>query len=172
MNVHPEMSGGRCLLMPACIGILSPSLAAAETSDESVAAVAVSTAVPSFARPPSGSLIGVTMAPGGLSLAAVAVVIRSVSGGTARQLTSDADGNFSARDLPPGMYEIAASKEGFPRLAAPSKSRRTGLPVRMCSSLGGSLALYAVSPLPQMGFLSQASVLPFAALRAPLTATC
>jgi hypothetical protein len=46
-------------------------------------------------------------------LAAVAVLIRSVSDGTVRHLLSDADGNFSARVLPPGMYEIAASKEGY-----------------------------------------------------------
>jgi hypothetical protein len=134
--------------MLACIGILSPSLAAAETSDEFVAAIAVSTAVPSFARPPSGSLIGVTMAPGGLSLAAVTVAIRSLSGATAGQLISDADGNFSAKDLPPGTYEIAVSKEGFAASSGTvevAANRTTSANVQLTRGLAGSLRGVAVA---------------------------
>src|SRR5215831_14525090 len=107
------MYATRCLLMLACMGILSQSLPAAEASGESAAGVAANVTVASPVVLASGSLIGVRLAAGGLSLAAVAVVIRSVSATTARQFVSDADGNFFARDLPPGIYEITASKDGF-----------------------------------------------------------
>ena len=111
MKIQLERYGERCLVMLACAAVLCLALPAAGASHESVAAA--NAAIGSSPRPVSGSLIGVTLAPGGLSLAAVAVVIRNVSDSTVLQLMSDPDGNFSARDLPPGIYEIAASKEGY-----------------------------------------------------------
>jgi len=111
MHIQPETYLARCLLTLACAGILWPAAGLA-AADESPAGVAANTAIAS-ASPASGSLIGVTLAPGGLSLAAVAVVIRNIPDGAVHQLVSDADGNFSARDLAPGMYEIAVSKEGY-----------------------------------------------------------
>jgi hypothetical protein len=65
-----------------------------------------------------GSLRGVTAAPGGFSLAAVNVLVRSVSGSTERKLVSDADGVFTLKELPPGSYQVSAFKDGFANPAA------------------------------------------------------
>jgi Putative beta-barrel porin-2, OmpL-like. bbp2/Carboxypeptidase regulatory-like domain len=66
----------------------------------------------------AGSLRGVTTAAGGFSLAAVDVVIRGLQGSATRHVLSDSEGNFAVKDLPPGSYEITASKEGFSSPAA------------------------------------------------------
>jgi hypothetical protein len=60
-----------------------------------------------------GTLRGVTSAAGGFSLAAVSVLVRSVSGATERKLLSDGDGVFTVKELPPGSYQVSASKDGF-----------------------------------------------------------
>jgi hypothetical protein len=60
-----------------------------------------------------GSLRGVSLAPGGFSLAAVNVVVHCLSGSGDRQVVTDADGVFRVDNLQPGTYEITASKEGF-----------------------------------------------------------
>jgi hypothetical protein len=60
-----------------------------------------------------GVLRGVTSAPGGFSLEAVNVLIRSTSGSMEKKLVSDSDGVFTAKDLPPGSYQVIATKEGF-----------------------------------------------------------
>jgi hypothetical protein len=146
---QPEMYAVRCLLLLACARILWQPLAAADAADESVAGVAANTAVVSPARAASGSLIGVTLAPGGLSLAAVTVVIRNVSGGTERQTISDADGNFATRDLPPGMYEIAAYKEGFAASGATvevAANKTANANVKLTQGLSGSLRGVALAP--------------------------
>lgn len=60
-----------------------------------------------------GSLRGVTLTSGGFSVEMANVVVHSASGGSDRNLTTDADGVFTLNDLPPGQYQITASKEGF-----------------------------------------------------------
>ena len=65
----------------------------------------------------SGSLRGVAVAPDGFSLAGVSVAIRSIAGSLDRNLVTDVDGMFIVRDLPPGSYQVIASKDGF---ASPS----------------------------------------------------
>src|SRR5215831_14343106 len=57
-----------------------------------------------------GSLRGVTLAPGGFSLAEANVVVHSVADAADRSVVSDADGIFKLDDLPPGSYQIRASK--------------------------------------------------------------
>jgi len=105
------------LILSASVGLMAQSLAAAEAG-------AVDKALPSrTADSPTagqadretamGALRGVTLAPGGFSLAAVNVVIHSLTGSTDRQLVSDTDGVFAVKDLQPGTYQITASKEGF-----------------------------------------------------------
>ena len=64
-------------------------------------------------QPTFGSVRGVTMAPGGLPLAEVNVVLRNLADSTSRQLVSDSKGVFTADDLRPGSYQIVAFKEGF-----------------------------------------------------------
>ena len=64
-------------------------------------------------QPAFGSLHGITLAPGGLPLPEVSVVLRSVAGSTDRRVASDSKGVFTADDLQPGSYQITAFKEGF-----------------------------------------------------------
>ena len=66
-----------------------------------------------FTQGAFGSLRGVTSAPGGFSLAAVDLAIRNLAGTSERKLVSDSDGVFAVKDLPPGSYQITASKTGF-----------------------------------------------------------
>jgi hypothetical protein len=65
-------------------------------------------------RPASlGSLRGVTVGPGGFSVAAVDIVVDSLSGTIERRLVSDQEGGFRLDDLPVGKYRVSASKAGF-----------------------------------------------------------
>jgi Putative beta-barrel porin-2, OmpL-like. bbp2/Carboxypeptidase regulatory-like domain len=66
-----------------------------------------------FTQGAFGSLRGVTSAAGGFSLAAVDLAIRNLAGTSERKLVSDSDGVFAVKDLPPGSYQITASKPGF-----------------------------------------------------------
>jgi hypothetical protein len=69
-------------------------------------------------KPPAlGSLRGVTLDAAKKPLAAVTVALHSMDGSTYRSVISDGDGVFVAGDLKPGVYQIAAVKEG---LASPS----------------------------------------------------
>ena len=64
-------------------------------------------------HPSFGSLHGMTLAPGGVPLAAVNVVLSNGVGSTDRRLVSDSRGLFTVDDLQPGSYQITAFKEGF-----------------------------------------------------------
>ncbi len=66
-----------------------------------------------FTQGAFGSLRGVTLAPGGFSMAAVELAIRELSGTSERKLSSDPDGVFVVKELPPGSYQITATKPGF-----------------------------------------------------------
>jgi hypothetical protein len=63
--------------------------------------------------PSAGSLRGVTVVPGGFSLAAVKVVVQSLGASLEREVVSGPDGAFLMTGLAPGSYRITASKEGF-----------------------------------------------------------
>ena len=97
MNVHRKLRG--LLLLTLAAGWVQAELAAAEAITPGHAAV--------------GSLRGLAVAPDGLPLAGVGVVIRSLAGAPDRRLLSDQTGVFVANDLQPGRYEITASKEGL-----------------------------------------------------------
>jgi hypothetical protein len=83
-----------------------------ESTADSAAQAAIATTSQNISQL-SGALIGVTLAPEGFSLAAVSVLIRSVSNSATRRITSDHEGMFSAKGLVPGTYEITASKDGY-----------------------------------------------------------
>ncbi|HUI78768.1 MAG TPA: TonB-dependent receptor [Bryobacteraceae bacterium] len=139
------------LMVFACGGSLSHSLFAAEAATESSAGIAAEAAVAAPAAPRAGgSLIGVTLAPGGFSLAAVNVIIRGLAGSTPRQLVSDAEGTFAIEDLAPGTYQITASKEGF---ATPTvttvevaTNRTTNASVQLTQGVSGSLRGVTLAP--------------------------
>jgi Putative beta-barrel porin-2, OmpL-like. bbp2/Carboxypeptidase regulatory-like domain len=139
------------LMMVGCAGVMLQPLTAADGTDETITGVAANAAIALPARgPASGSLIGVTLAPGGFSLAAVNIVIRNMSDSTGRQLVSDADGTFAAKDLPPGTYQITASKEGFATPSATTveiaTNRTANASVQLIQGVAGSLRGVAVAP--------------------------
>jgi hypothetical protein len=97
----------------AAASAFAQSLPAVDT-DKRVAAGAPPAMIPApLSARSTGSLIGVTLAPGGFSLAAVNVVIRRASDAAIRDVVSDGEGMFAIRDLAPGTYQITAAKEGF-----------------------------------------------------------
>jgi hypothetical protein len=61
----------------------------------------------------TGTISGVVQDPSGASIPGVAVTIRNVDTGTARTLTTDAGGRYTAPDLTPGNYEVQAQISGF-----------------------------------------------------------
>jgi hypothetical protein len=152
MNVPSKMHSALGLLtMFACAGILSQPLVAADPTDSTQLGVAANAAITTpLARRPSGALIGVTLAPGGFSLAAVNVVIRNVADSTRQQFLSDADGTFIVKDLAPGTYQITASKEGF---ATPSAAtvevavnKTANANVQLTQGVSGSLRGVTLAP--------------------------
>jgi hypothetical protein len=115
MNIQIGIQKTRRLLILSVSAVLAvQSLAAADETPAKGKAPA-DMAVSGTPDPAAtlGSLRGVSMAPGGFSLAAVNVVVHCLSGSGDRQVVTDADGVFRVDNLQPGTYEITASKEGF-----------------------------------------------------------
>jgi predicted porin len=59
------------------------------------------------------SLSGVVTDQAGAALRDVAVTIRNVDTGATRTIATDSAGHYQAPDLPPGLFEIRAAKQGF-----------------------------------------------------------
>src|SRR5215510_16045020 len=115
MNIQIGIQKTRGLLILSVSAALAvQSLAAADETPARGKAPA-DTAVSGTPDPAAtvGSLRGVSLAPGGFSLAAVNILVHCLSGSADRQLVTDADGIFRVDNLQPGTYEITASKEGF-----------------------------------------------------------
>lgn len=99
------------LVVCAMVGLAdSPAIAQQSSGVSDKVATQIALSRRSSSR---GSLRGVTMEPGGYSLAAVNIVIDSISGSVERRSVSDQEGVFRLDDLPAGTYRITASKEGF-----------------------------------------------------------
>jgi hypothetical protein len=116
MNIQIGIQKTRGLLILSVSAVLAvQALAAADETPAKGKAPAADTAVSGTPDPAAtlGSLRGVSLAPGGFSLAAVNIVIHGLSGSGDRQLVTDADGVFRVDNLQPGTYQITASKEGF-----------------------------------------------------------
>jgi hypothetical protein len=149
MNVDSRIFSARSLLIAfAAGGLALQPLAAADAKDAATAGVAPEAAVAIPAG--KGSLIGVTLAPGGFSLAAVNVVIHNLADSTGRQLVSNADGTFAIKDLPPGTYQVTASKEGF---ATPSATtvqvavnKTANANLQLTEGISGSLRGVSLAP--------------------------
>jgi hypothetical protein len=149
MNVYSGIRSARSLLMVfAAGGLALQPLAAADAKDAATAGVAPEAAV---AIPGGkGALIGVTLAPGGFSLAAVNIVIRSVADSAGRQLVSSPDGTFSIKDLSPGTYQITASKEGYATPSATTveiaANKIANADVQLTEGVSGSLRGVSLAP--------------------------
>jgi hypothetical protein len=126
---------------------------AADATDEIRAGVAAEAAITApLARraAPAGSLRGVTLAPGGFSLAEVNVVIHNLSDSKERQIMSDSDGVFRVDDLAQGQYQITVSKDGFssppPATVKVAMSRTTNASVQLVDGVVGSLHGVTLAP--------------------------
>jgi len=65
-----------------------------------------------------GSVTGVTLAPSGAVLPGVGVDLSKKGGGERKSATSDENGRFGFPLLPPGKYELQASKQDFEPLSS------------------------------------------------------
>jgi hypothetical protein len=153
MNCHFGIRTGAkgLLVFVVSAGLALRPVAAADNKDAARASEAANASAPAGSgRTPSGSLIGVTLGPGGYSLAAVEVVIRSMSGSLIRQFVSDADGSFLLKDLAPGAYQITAAKEGFSTLAASSveiaENKTSNANVQLTQGIAGALRGVTLGP--------------------------
>ncbi len=61
----------------------------------------------------TGTISGVVQDPSGATIPGAMVTIKNVDTGTARALTSDSGGRYTAPDLAPGNYEVQAQISGF-----------------------------------------------------------
>src|SRR5712692_9812558 len=61
----------------------------------------------------TGTISGVVQDPSGAAIPGAMVTVRNVDTGTARTLTTDAGGRYTAPDLTLGNYEVTAQQSGF-----------------------------------------------------------
>jgi len=165
---------GSILVVLLAAGFVSKPLPAADAKSESPAkAAADSNNAAPDAPAPLGSLIGVTLAPGGFSLAAVNVVIRDSSGAEVRELITDTEGAFMVKDLPPGTYGITAQKDNFSTPAAAqvivAGNRTANANVQLTQGVSGSLRGVTLAP---DGFAMGAVTIEVHSVRALSIATC
>src|SRR5215469_5368473 len=68
------------------------------------------------AQSPVGQILGTVKDPSGLPIVGASVVVTNLATGQAFDLTTDAGGDYLARELPPGQYSVTGSFTGFKRL--------------------------------------------------------
>ena len=110
MNIHKNICSTRGLLiLSASAALLVRAAAAADGK----ATPKAPDATPAAAMAGTGSLRGVSMAPGGFSLGAVNIAVHNIASSTDRQVVSDEEGVFHLDSLEPGTYQLTAWKNGF-----------------------------------------------------------
>ncbi|MBV9612319.1 MAG: carboxypeptidase regulatory-like domain-containing protein, partial [Acidobacteriaceae bacterium] len=65
------------------------------------------------AQTPTGSIIGRITDSSGAQVPGASVTVRNQSTNLARQVRSETDGDYTAADLAPGIYEVTIRKDGF-----------------------------------------------------------
>lgn len=95
---------------------------------------------PAHAQVVGGTLSGVVTDPTGAALLGAAVLVRNDETGTERQLTTGADGRFSAPSIPIGTYTIAVTHDGF----SPQKRTDISLTVGQSKQVDVQLTIDAV----------------------------
>ncbi len=71
---------------------------------------------PGFAQAPIGAIAGTVVDPSGSAVPKASVTVTNKASGLKRELTSDAQGLYSAPALPAGDYEVRAQMAGFQQL--------------------------------------------------------
>lgn len=77
-------------------------------------------AMPSLAQTFRGSVLGNITDQSGLGLPGVAITIKNVSTGVTRTASSDDSGAYVFRELPIGLYELVAERDGFQTATVPN----------------------------------------------------
>src|SRR5271154_6842910 len=88
--------------------------------------IACSITRPAFAQAPVGTISGVVADESGAIIPNATVKIRNKATGAERELTSNAEGAFSAPSLPAGIYEVRVELKGF-RTVVREATVETGL---------------------------------------------
>ncbi len=113
--------------------------------------------VPAVAQVLSASLSGQVIDPSGAPVPGAEVAVTASAGAAVRRTTSDAEGRFELRDLPPGRYAVVAEHPGLLPAVMPNVDLAPGgshtvvldlkLPgVREVVSVGGTQAPVEVAP--------------------------
>jgi hypothetical protein len=87
------------------------------------------------AQATSGTVIGTILDSAGSSVAGVEVTITDTGKGTSQKVQSNESGNYTATQLTPGQYQVAASKAGFHRTIQNNVSVTVGQSTRVDLSL-------------------------------------
>jgi len=101
-----------------------------------IACVVAVSVIPAGAQVRTASVIGQVLDQSGAVIPHAAVAIRRPSAGFERRVATDAEGTFTIAELPPGDYEVTATREGFSvavqRLVLqPGETRRVPLLLRV-----------------------------------------
>jgi hypothetical protein len=75
----------------------------------------LSALTPAWAQSTFGSIRGAVRDPGGSVMPSVKVIVTNEGTGLAKEVVSDASGNYEATHLNPGNYRVSAEAEGFQR---------------------------------------------------------
>ena len=78
-----------------------------------ILAIAILAASPAYAQVSGATLSGTIIDPSGAAIAGAKVSVSNKATGVTRDVTSDDAGFYSAPNLLPGPYEVAASASGF-----------------------------------------------------------
>src|SRR5260370_11069515 len=97
-----------------------------------------------------GAISGTVSDPAGAVIAGASVVIQNVNTGETRRLQTSTTGLYSATNLPPGMYRMTISFEGFSNLV------REGLEVQVGSELVVNLQLQLGSATEKVEVVAEA----------------
>jgi hypothetical protein len=100
-----------------------------------VCALLISGLTQLLAQTTTATLSGTVTDSSGAAIAETQIVIRNNGTGASRSVTSDAAGRYNVPDLPPGQYEVQASKAGF------TTSLRKGIELTVGSQVVADLSL-------------------------------
>src|SRR2546428_8478614 len=108
--------------------------------------------LPMFSQGSTGRILGIVTDQSGAVIPGVTVIIRDVDRGTARTLTTDEAGAYSAPSLLPGTYTVHVELTGFSTTERPNIRLEVGQDIRIDVALqaGGQRELVTVqaeSPL-------------------------
>jgi hypothetical protein len=110
--------------------------------------VCVGSTLPSWAQSTStGTVVGVVTDPSGAVVAGVTVTLTDATTKTPRATTSNSSGRYTYVDVPPGIYSITVSKQGFSTSQAEHQEVQVGttLTINLALQVGGGNTVVEVT---------------------------